>query len=825
MVHTLCSVSEHLTLKSYNFGSDPIILCRFITYFVMFPTESGFHFIFVFRTVIFHQMMYQLLLFTVTFILLTAQEIGHVPIKKFQTVDYFAGARNYISVQHPSGIIYVGNEKGLLEYDGVEWKKLSINNAEYVRSLAISSDSILYVGAYNEFGYFKTDSNRVPKYVSLSTSVNTLSFGDVWQITETSRGILFRTKRYIFLSDGENIIAQYKDSPTSFFQNAGEINHSVYTFSLDRGFFQIQRDSLVKKETHIQLGSIYGIFQLPDNKGLFINRKGQFYQFTKNTFYKVQSEEIEKYIKKNNLKHIQKLSSGRLALSTDFGGILIASYDGKILEIIDQRSGLKIEPINHVMEDYEGNLWASTGSGVVYIQKTSRVTQFGNQSDYSGYISCVTRFKDQLLIATNKGIYTLKNGEQQFSQTKLPKHSTAMLLNTNDKNLIYTTAKGVFHFNNRNTQKRYKYSTSKITESKTHRNLFYCVRPYDSGLLILEYVKNSFKHQIIHHISRHLSKSVFTLEQGMVILQTQANEIFLLDEKDLFPWTPNVPRKKIDIPYKNGEQHLFESNNTIYLSSGNEIFQYNPKENHFFKSYKYSKLDFSYRKLIKFKEFNNDLWCITLSHNGQTYLSKAVLKDDFYVWDESMNIILRSYPAKDFFIEEGNVWFYSYSNLFLLNTKKQTPLNIVHRKPIVRKVMYQSEHILYSANTSKSSIHLELEQSPTNIRVHYVQPAHSFPVEYIIHHTYNDSIKSYQTFDNTITLNHLEAGNHSLRIVSKLGTGLSEATEILMYVPQLWYKKWWVILLLLCLFLGCIYILMRLYSRQLLKRISFSKRE
>src|SRR5210317_1406779 len=56
--------------------------------------------------------------------------------------------QNWCITQDLRGIIYVGNnDKGVLEYDGVEWRNIPIPNNPIVRSIITGDDGIVYVGA------------------------------------------------------------------------------------------------------------------------------------------------------------------------------------------------------------------------------------------------------------------------------------------------------------------------------------------------------------------------------------------------------------------------------------------------------------------------------------------------------------------------------------------------------------------------------------------------------------------------------------------------------------------------------------------------------
>ncbi|MFZ1800524.1 MAG: hypothetical protein WAU24_11725 [Chitinophagaceae bacterium] len=60
--------------------------------------------------------------------------------------EYKASAQNWSIAQDKRGVIYVGNNDGLLEYDGVTWRQLDFAENSFTRSLAIGADNNIYIG-------------------------------------------------------------------------------------------------------------------------------------------------------------------------------------------------------------------------------------------------------------------------------------------------------------------------------------------------------------------------------------------------------------------------------------------------------------------------------------------------------------------------------------------------------------------------------------------------------------------------------------------------------------------------------------------------------
>ena len=73
------------------------------------------------------------------------EEIGIPYIANFTEKNHNGGTQNWEVVQSTNGIIYIGNNLGILEYDGVSWR--IIKTPSTVRSLAIDSNGKIFFGA------------------------------------------------------------------------------------------------------------------------------------------------------------------------------------------------------------------------------------------------------------------------------------------------------------------------------------------------------------------------------------------------------------------------------------------------------------------------------------------------------------------------------------------------------------------------------------------------------------------------------------------------------------------------------------------------------
>lgn len=86
----------------------------------------------------------------------SSREKGIPYVQNFGPDDYNSHIENQAIVQDQRGVMYFGNIDGVLEYDGVTWRKIVPNQATpNVYSLAVDNTNTVFVGGRSELGYLR----------------------------------------------------------------------------------------------------------------------------------------------------------------------------------------------------------------------------------------------------------------------------------------------------------------------------------------------------------------------------------------------------------------------------------------------------------------------------------------------------------------------------------------------------------------------------------------------------------------------------------------------------------------------------------------------
>src|SRR5215510_16210222 len=75
------------------------------------------------------------------------REAGLPFLRNYAPKDYGQQARNWVVAQDARGVIYIGNNDGVLIYDGARWQTVRVPNYSAVYSLDVGASGTVYVGA------------------------------------------------------------------------------------------------------------------------------------------------------------------------------------------------------------------------------------------------------------------------------------------------------------------------------------------------------------------------------------------------------------------------------------------------------------------------------------------------------------------------------------------------------------------------------------------------------------------------------------------------------------------------------------------------------
>lgn len=126
---------------------------------------------------------------------------GTSTVQNYTPETYKANPTNYCVVQDPEGIMYFGNLGYVLQYDGVEWRKLFVESFSPVYGLDCDERGVVYVSAGSEFGFLWPNKAGNLEYVSLAAGLDSLDarVEGVGRVHVGINGVYYLTSGHVHL--------------------------------------------------------------------------------------------------------------------------------------------------------------------------------------------------------------------------------------------------------------------------------------------------------------------------------------------------------------------------------------------------------------------------------------------------------------------------------------------------------------------------------------------------------------------------------------------------------------------------------------------------
>jgi len=391
--------------------------------------------------------------------------------RNYSPGDYLLQPQNWYILQDKCGVIYVANQGGLLEFDGVSWKEIKIPNIT-ARSIAIDDGGTIYVGGKDEIGFLAPGKKGTLTYQSLLRHLDDSkrNFGSVWDTLPTKDGIYYCTSKFLFCWDS-NSRRMHVYEPVSIFTVPCAWKEKFYIQQRTVGLMQIKDDSLVLApggETFT--GDISVMVPFDDEKLLLGTKTQGFYLYDGMKTVPFPTG-VDDYLKEKILYHGIRLSCGDFALATRYGGLVILDSQARLKEIFDKDSGLPDNNAWYVFEDFQGNLWLALNKGISRIEYSSPFSIYDDKrSNLPGIVLSAVRHgpRQTMYVGTTSGLYSL-TPTGKFIPVPLGPGMCWSLLSTGES-LLAALEQGIFQLKNNSPRKIIGSPSYVLTRSRQDTN-------------------------------------------------------------------------------------------------------------------------------------------------------------------------------------------------------------------------------------------------------------------------------------------------------------------------------------------------------------------
>jgi signal transduction histidine kinase/CheY-like chemotaxis protein len=336
-------------------------------------------------------------------------------ITSYRPATYQAHEQVWAALEGPDGRFYFANGDGLLVYDNSHWELVILTNKSHVRSLAFSPDSVLYLGGDGELGYVQTDIFGRLQYISLLSKLppSERIFGRVWTTAHIGGKMYFQTYERLFVWDGK----AFRIYPTGGkLLRSFPLNGILYGSMEGKGLVYWAGKEFIPAPggSYFAGKAIRIILPYGQNQLLIGTEAGELFLYNRQGLVPFRTEAATQ-LNQYGLERGCRLDEEHFALALGSSGLYIFNRQGKLLQRLDDESGLCSNRILGCYVDRKGNLWLGTQSGISRVALGEPLRLMDRQTGLRGSVSQLVMHEGKLFAGTKEGLFVARQQQDGYA--------------------------------------------------------------------------------------------------------------------------------------------------------------------------------------------------------------------------------------------------------------------------------------------------------------------------------------------------------------------------------------------------------------------------
>jgi AraC family transcriptional regulator, chitin signaling transcriptional activator len=321
----------------------------------------------------------------------------------FTPEQYHNAGKVWQIASDPAGVVYMATDRGLLEFDGKNWK-LNKGSVGITRSLLVVNDSLIYTGSDLDFGVWKKNRLNTFEYRSLYPFKNEAQdiVEEFWDIHRQADKIVFISAQNIYVFSKEQLI---KFPFQGRISGSYTVNDKLYIADKKAGLFLFdgyKLNKLVDFPAKVD-SEISGLYQM-DSSLVIVTRDQGLYHFQKGKLTKLENTLSQK-LQSGKVFCFEPVGTSYVAFGTILQGLYIADLNGKIIHHINRNKGLPVNTILSMHYPNCGKLWLGMDYGISAINLENRLTTFTDYHGDYGTANTALLKNGVFYLGTNQGLY------------------------------------------------------------------------------------------------------------------------------------------------------------------------------------------------------------------------------------------------------------------------------------------------------------------------------------------------------------------------------------------------------------------------------------
>jgi diguanylate cyclase (GGDEF)-like protein len=739
-----------------------------------------------------------------------AIDVGEPLVRTFTPLEYSGAVQNWAIAQDPRGVMYVGNvEDGVLEFDGIRWRRIATINRTTVRSLAVSPEGRVYVGAVGELGYLAPDELGNMHYVSLMERIppEDRDFADVWRTFVARDGVYFSTFNHLIRIGPQGVKVW---NPETSFHLPFHLRDTIFIREVGRGLFRLNGDKLepLPQGERFANEKVDAMLPWPNptdttSQAILIGTRTQGWFIWENGTLRPWITQADAAIAEGMLYSAIWLADGRtLAAGTLHSGVFLLGRNGELLQRLDKWSGLASNTSYDLFQDRQGGLWVALDAGISRVDVASPLTKFSSRSGLDGAVIDIDRHKGVLYAGTTQGLYRLQNATPSSTNfVRVPGivGQTWSFLTVGDT-LLVGNLQGVYEIRDREAKlvrPSDQVSFVLLQSAQDPARVFIGLQ---NGLASIRWQDG---HWVDEGTIPGMADEVHTMFQepnGQLWLGTLSAGVIRVTFPDEQRSTTNRLQPRIERFGR--EQGLPRSPNLVYTAGGQPVFattrglyRFNSRAQKFEPDPRFARLfPEEPRQVVPLKEDSRGrLWMFT-NNDAKTIREAGLVvmgADGTYHWDpRPLRQIAGRAIASIYADTDGVMWLGGDDSIFRYDPR----LLVDYTRPfeaLIREVSDRNGHLLFAG--SGASRRPELPFAENSLRFEIAAPHFGFQpnrfqmyLDGVDHGWSPWSTEAYRDYTNI----HEGTYTFHVKAMNEFGVVGKPATYNVTVLPP-WYRTWW----------------------------------
>ena len=748
---------------------------------------------------------------------------GTFLLENYSPKEYNGNPQIFDIVQDSRGVMYFSNQKGIFEYDGINWTNIPIGK-EDLRCLSLikGEDGLIYAGANGDFGVLKPDALGNLQFVSELEHLGIDSIGRVAKILLQNNKKYLKTDEELFVitAEGVEVIKPETTIMDIFF-----LDNKLFVLQNGLGLFVLKGKDLKKVEEGEQFSTRTVIATARfGNRNLFFTDQDGIYELS-NT---------GRLIKRNifdgmSLLSAIKINDDLISLGTSSNGIVVVDKKFNTVYSIGIEKGLIDAAIKAQFIDAEKNLWLGTNVGISKIEIGSPVLKFGLYSGLQGTVEGLASFNNRLYVASQNGLYWMDDNGffENIGSIEKDCYGFQVFPNENDTLLLVSEVQGVIALDKKNEKFNLQPGGPwEIQVSPLNPNEIIII--HFDGLANLVYENGEF-------VTENYFRNFTGAEPFNFVVQDDGT-IWIGTTKDL---EGGVYKTHVDIfrdstitferyyteeGLPEGSNYMFQKGQDVFAGTDMGLYKYVKGQ---FIVYNDFGVDFSEgRGLHRIsQDVEGNIWMVLFDEENNYEIGYSSLVEGEYVWNSKMfrrhsdDIIHTMLHEKN-----GITWLGGTNGLIRYDNKVVSDYGIPFNA-LIRSVTF-GDSLLFGGAYQKDDNNSLTQPEGFEINLKY---SANMPITFSFASTsYIDEKKTEYSFlleghsddwtkwaPRTIKEYYLSEGSYSFRVKAKNINGLVSAESIFTFnVLPPWYRTTWAYVLYVVGFVIVVYTIIRLSIRR-----------